>query len=362
MLSETDTVNVGDIRFDRKDVLGSGGYGSVYRGNYKGQSIAVKRVEKRAGRVQLVENELNILKKLDHPNIVKLLHFDSDADFQYFVLEICNTSLEQVFRNRDSREEEGGENSRKDKRPTLPNNFEVFFQLASGEEITIKWADFGLSRAVNERGTFTMSGVRGTLRWFAPEVLKIHGENLRIEETRGNIQSDVFAEGLVFGYILLKGSHIYGQKEEEIVKNIRENRPINMDQIHQLHWARNLIEQMLTNTPENRITSEEVVAQLQSTRIKLIEEEKNLRRLCADKSTMSDFRKNIEPLIQIGIDFNAKDKGGWNALHHLCFNSSSPHLIEAIQELIKLGIDKDAKTEKGWNALHLLCSNRQYKN
>jgi serine/threonine protein kinase len=40
------------------------------------------------------------------------------------------------------------------------------------ELVTIKWADFGLSKFVNERGTFTLSGIKGTTNYFAPELLK----------------------------------------------------------------------------------------------------------------------------------------------------------------------------------------------
>jgi serine/threonine-protein kinase/endoribonuclease IRE1 len=37
--------------------------------------------------------------------------------------------------------------------------------------VVMKWADFGFSKKVNERGSFTMSGVRGTYDYFAPEIL-----------------------------------------------------------------------------------------------------------------------------------------------------------------------------------------------
>ncbi|XP_057370244.1 uncharacterized protein LOC130691331 isoform X2 [Daphnia carinata] len=382
-------VNVDGIQFARNDFLGSGTYGHVYRGTYKGQSIAVKRIL-RSG-AQNHDNELKILKQLDHPNIVKLVHFTSNADFDYFALELCDASLDQVFLN--------GKDNPKYKGPALPNNFEVFYQLATGlkyihskklihrdikpenilisvkhtdqgEELMIKWADFGLSREVSERGTFTMSGVKGTKIWFSPEVMEIMGRDLQIEKAKGSIKSDVYAEGLVFGYILLKGKHIYGENALEIAKNITKS--VNMSGIHQKHLARTLIEQMLTSTPEKRITSEEVVNQLGDIKNKLTEEEKNLHRLCADQCRTTDYsilpqwmfdtfvyrsdiRDKIESLIQLGIDINAKDKDGWNALHFLCRNNSSPHLIVAIKLLIELGIDKNAKTNDGSNALHILC-------
>ena len=45
---------------------------------------------------------------------------------------------------------------------------------------------------------------------------------------RGTVKSDVFAEGLTFGYILLGGKHVYGDSEMGIGKNIIENNRVNL--------------------------------------------------------------------------------------------------------------------------------------
>ncbi|XP_057374555.2 serine/threonine-protein kinase/endoribonuclease IRE1-like [Daphnia carinata] len=291
-MSSTTPDTVGDIQFYRKEELGSGGFGSVYRGTYKGRSVAVKKIWIRHGRLQEVERELNNLRQLDnHPNVVKLFYFTRDKDFNYFALELCDASLDKVFLNEND--------PRKYKGPALPNNFEIFSQLATGlqyihskqlihrdikpenilisvkhtdkgKNIKIKWADFGLSREVSERGTFIMSAVRGTLLWFSPEELENIGRDLRNEKTKGFYTSDVYALGLVFGYILLKGRHIYGENQCAIAANIKQNNPVNMSEIHNKHFARNLIEQMLIKKPDERITSEKVVIQLQTIKIKVI--------------------------------------------------------------------------------------------
>jgi serine/threonine protein kinase len=96
----------------------------------------------------------------------------------------------------------------------------------------MKWADFGLSRAVNERGTFTISGVKGTRNWYAPELLRLLIEKSQTggqRQLRGTVKSDMFALGLVFAYLLLDGQHIYGSNEFDIPKNILEGRAINMN-------------------------------------------------------------------------------------------------------------------------------------
>ena len=96
----------------------------------------------------------------------------------------------------------------------------------------MKWADFGLSKPVNERGSCFMSGVRGTFDWLAPELLKIldngdANKGEREAEQRGTIQTDVFAEGLVFGYYLTDGLHPFGSPVQ-IAANILTNKPVNL--------------------------------------------------------------------------------------------------------------------------------------
>ena len=67
------------ITFDRTNPpLGEGGYGSVFLGKFNGKEVAVKKVELH----KVVENEELALKQLDHPNIIKLLHSESDNDFK----------------------------------------------------------------------------------------------------------------------------------------------------------------------------------------------------------------------------------------------------------------------------------------
>jgi serine/threonine-protein kinase/endoribonuclease IRE1 len=98
-------------------------------------------------------------------------------------------------------------------------------------EVLMKWADFGLSKSVNKRGTFTLSGVKGTTDWLAPELLKLlndgETQNELESKQRGTIQTDVFAEGLVFGYYLTDGQHLFGSRFQ-IAPNILRNNHVNL--------------------------------------------------------------------------------------------------------------------------------------
>ncbi|XP_057374317.1 uncharacterized protein LOC130695214 [Daphnia carinata] len=355
--------------------LGGGNFGNVFKGKFKGRPVAVKKV--------LLQNwneeGVNAMKQLDHPNIVKLFHCESDRDFRHYALELCNASLDRLFLDSDHPQKYKG---------PMPRHIEVFHQLASGlehihsknfihrdikpknilislrtagenEEITIKWADFGLSRTVNERGTFTMkSGIKLTKKWLAPEILRLLGKG---EEGRGDVRSDVFALALVFGYFLLGGQHLYGsiQHNEQIIRNIIEGKPINMQQIDEKLrglYEDELLKKMLEDDPTKRMTSTEIVHQLNSIKEKLTKKEEELRQLCCGDSQFG-LNEKVKDLIDFGIDVNAKDRWKSNALHLLCENNSSVNLTTAIQILVQSGIDVNAKIQYGSNALHLLCIN-----
>ena len=99
------------------------------------------------------------------------------------------------------------------------------------QQVVMKWGDFGLSKQVNERGTFTMSEVKGTYNYYAPEILKLIDEGSfddNNEKKRGTVKSDVFGEGLVFGYFVNDGVHPFGASDHQIAVNVRTKRPISL--------------------------------------------------------------------------------------------------------------------------------------
>ena len=112
-------------------------------------------------------------------------------------------------------------------RDIKPGNVLIYVD-PNTRQITMKLADFGLSKSVNERGSYTMkSGVKGTNTWLAPELLRKLMENEK-KLGRGTVKSDVFALSLVFAYLLLKGLHLYGSDEIEIINNIVADRQVNI--------------------------------------------------------------------------------------------------------------------------------------
>jgi serine/threonine protein kinase len=177
-------------------------------------------------------------------------------------LELCKASLDQIFL--------GTNHPRKYKGPDLPHHSTVFLQLAEGleymhsknfihrdikprnvlisvdstddgqqQQITMKWADFGLSKSVFEREKLVemlwgFSGIDGIVNWLAPELLKLLTSDEFQQQTtqnlqkRGTVKSDVYALALVFAYLILDGKHLYGWGEIDIPDNIIDGKQVNI--------------------------------------------------------------------------------------------------------------------------------------
>ncbi len=59
--------------------------------------------------------------------------------------------------------------------------------------------------------------------WLAPEL-----QGVKNPLSLATFQSDVFAEGLVFGSLLLEGVHPFGDQDEEITSNTMKNNPVHL--------------------------------------------------------------------------------------------------------------------------------------
>jgi serine/threonine protein kinase len=69
-----------NIDLSLNKILGEGGYGTVYEGVWRKKPVAIKRIHL-SDKVSNKREE-EALKKLDHPNVIKLLYVGSDSDFR----------------------------------------------------------------------------------------------------------------------------------------------------------------------------------------------------------------------------------------------------------------------------------------
>lgn len=102
-----DVLNAATNKFSKKNFIGRGGFGDVYKGWIQvctmtpakpndGLAIAVKRLRNkhRDGHEQW-QNELNFLIKISHPNLVKLIGYSCECEHKILVYEYMpNGSLD----------------------------------------------------------------------------------------------------------------------------------------------------------------------------------------------------------------------------------------------------------------------------
>jgi len=181
--------------FSLSNKLGEGGFGSVYKGVLKegreGREIAVKRLFPNSGQgVDEFFNEVNLMSRVQHKNLVKLLGCSVDGPQRLLVYEyIPNKSLDQfLFVDKTL-----------NKVLDWPRRFEIILGTAGGltylheesdtrivhrdikasnilldEHFKPKIGDFGLVRYFAEDQTHLSTGIVGTRGYMAPEYL-IHG-------------------------------------------------------------------------------------------------------------------------------------------------------------------------------------------
>ncbi|KAL6714967.1 Protein kinase of the Mitotic Exit Network [Lecanora helva] len=168
------------------DCLGKGAFGSVFRALNMGtgETVAVKQVKLTdlpKSELRVITLEIDLLKNLDHPNIVKYRGFVKSADSLNIILEYCeNGSLHSISKNFGKFPENlvGIYMSQVLHGLLYLHEQGVIHRDIKGANILttkqglVKLADFGVATRTT---TFHESSVVGTPYWMAPEVIELSG-------------------------------------------------------------------------------------------------------------------------------------------------------------------------------------------
>jgi len=104
-----------------------------------------------------------------------------------------------------------------------PENVHIFVTM-NGSPAVVKWASFALFKQLDKLGGCSLTQVKGSLIWMAPEMIELY----LLKTTSPSItpvwkrlqRADVFASGLLVFYYLTGGFHPFG-KRERIVVNVQ---------------------------------------------------------------------------------------------------------------------------------------------
>ncbi|XP_018730355.2 G-type lectin S-receptor-like serine/threonine-protein kinase At1g61370 [Eucalyptus grandis] len=94
-----DSILLATNKFSTTSKLGQGGFGSVYRGKMNdGKEVAVKRLSSSSAQgVQEFENEIVLISKLQHRNLVKLIGCCNEGDEKFWYTSTCQTKAWTPF-------------------------------------------------------------------------------------------------------------------------------------------------------------------------------------------------------------------------------------------------------------------------
>ncbi|XP_031130584.1 cysteine-rich receptor-like protein kinase 10 [Ipomoea triloba] len=224
--------------FSHKSKIGEGGYGSVYKGMFPNrQEVAIKRLSRSSVQgVQEFKNEVEVVAKLQHKNLVRLLGFCSEEEEKILIYEfVANKSLDYFLFDCEKQYQlewsmryniirgiaRGLLYLHEDSRLKIIHRDLKTSNILLDTNMNPKIADFGLARIFGvDQIQENTNRIAGTYGYMSPEYTRC-GEF--------SVKSDIFS----FGVILLE--IITGKKNHDFCKR---NRSRGMDLLSYAweHW------------------------------------------------------------------------------------------------------------------------------
>jgi len=318
---EEDGIRYGDLPAEYRLVhkLGEGAFSAVYKAVYEptGRLVAIKIINKAnltGKQIANIHNEISIMKRLSHPNVLRLVDLFNNDVHCYIVLEYCdggeifNKIIEYTYFSEDlSRfifsqllsavdylhsiniahrdikpenllfntipfHERSTEEFEKHKRASDDNTKvdegEFVGGVGGGGIGIIKLADFGLAkqlRASSSMGS-NLKTPCGTAGYTAPEVITCNGTKMKKfpnKQSQKHFYSkavDIWSLGCFLYTILCGFPPFYDDDHHQLTMKI-----LNGDYVFLKPWwdevsldAKDLICKMLTINPDDRITIKEI--------------------------------------------------------------------------------------------------------
>ena len=260
-----------DKYYKRIKYLGSGSYGSVYMAKNitTDNIVAIKIIEKEEENMiddMEIQNEINILKKLSHPNIVKVYEFfDSPLNF-FIVTEFCKKGelfsyIKNVYQEKQLSvlfyQVFSGlvylhEKKILHRDLKLENIMvaETEKDIITGEEyFWIKIIDFGTAK-IFERNRAEKS-VIGSSYYIAPEVLN----------RRYNEKCDTWSIGVILYMSLVGSAPFDGKTDDEIIDRIKIGKYNKNDTrfIQHSEEVKDLVSKLLEKDINKRLSAKEAL-------------------------------------------------------------------------------------------------------
>ncbi|XP_040382251.1 cysteine-rich receptor-like protein kinase 10 [Oryza brachyantha] len=224
------SLQVATDNFHESKKLGEGGFGAVYRGILSGQEVAVKRMTKGSNQgLEELKNELVLVAKLHHRNLVRLVGFCLEEGERLLVYEYMpNKSLDNFLFDSEQRKRldwmtrfriiegvaRGLQYLHEDSQKKIVHRDMKASNILLDADMNPKIGDFGLARLFAQDQTREVtSRIAGTFGYMAPEYV-MRGQY--------STKSDVFSFGILVIEIVTgrrrnSGPYLSEQNDEDIL-------------------------------------------------------------------------------------------------------------------------------------------------
>ncbi|CAD8120301.1 unnamed protein product [Paramecium sonneborni] len=217
---------IGHYTYDEINCLGQGAYGKVYEGlnTLNNETVAIKKLDlilfekDKYLRKQIVQ-EIEIMSKLNHKNIVKFIELLATKKSLFIVTEMCRSGdLKSLISSKNISEQQA---------------IDIMFQILDGfKELiksgvihrdmkpanvlndmgTVKIADFGFAKYVENYSSQLLKSCVGSPLYMAPQVLERHHYSTKC---------DIWSLGVIFYEMLHFDVPWKGRDEEDLLHNIK---------------------------------------------------------------------------------------------------------------------------------------------
>ena len=317
--------------YDELNMLGEGAYGKVVKVRHKVSKVlrAMKIINKDkmalgSEEEEALINEINVVKSLDHPNIMKVYEFFNKDNSLYIISELLSGGelldkineagslkedvssflMKQIFSAVDFCHQKGIIH-----RDLKPENILIESEEEANKEFfTVKIIDFGTSGKLKSGEMFNLTV--GTPLYVSPEVLK----------NKYNEKCDMWSCGVIM-YMMLSGNPPFkGDNDEEIYQAVKEGK-YNFDDEK---WdeisgdAKDLIKNLLIKDMNKRYSAKKALSHPWIT--------KHRRNKAMDKNKLNEVVTNLK-------NYSAKLKLQQLTLAYIVHNLTSKEDCDFLREV-----------------------------
>eukprot|EP01122_Echinamoeba_exundans_P010897 TRINITY_DN4184_c0_g1_i1.p1 TRINITY_DN4184_c0_g1~~TRINITY_DN4184_c0_g1_i1.p1 ORF type:complete len:997 (+),score=107.50 TRINITY_DN4184_c0_g1_i1:176-3166(+) len=246
------------------ELLGSGAFGTVHAGRWRGAPVAIKRLHVAPDNPMEFMHEAAMMRKMSHhPNIIRLFGICDDPTNFAIISQLCsNGSLHDILSKRPVGEipwhrivgiaRDAAAGAYHLHCENLIHRDLACRNILVTENWTGVISDFGLSRVLENQNKSHRTATMSAVRWAAPECLK---------DEKYSSKSDVWSFGMCLVEILTRGPPFPNLSYAEILRAVYTDRtlpielPVDSDVV-----LRDLVSSCCKQNPDDRIEFKDIYA------------------------------------------------------------------------------------------------------